>query len=1206
MSKRILMLSAATAALLVGQAFADTDITKSTTTALTTGALPSGAFGTGDAGNITVGTGGAISISKGPVTSGTITYNTGAITVNSDNFVLNQGNISNSNAATATGILVDVTKNPNPISAANTANTSGYGIDLANASTLDLSGSGTGKHGIWLSNALDATAAGTYTYTGPITLETGSTMIVDGDSSQGITVDPRTTLVGNLTLGGALQLNQTTATSTTVSSLYGVLMQGTVQGNVSVLGNGGSIAVTGAGGQGIAIQGGGVTGALAIGGSVSTVGYNGYSTTTAALTTTILTHPEAGTALSIGASINNGIAILGPGYNGDTSVAGGGVTTQGTAAAVFINPGLNAAVATQTAPLTIGVYSLNGAGDTYDPGFSFYNRGSITATPIDANFLAADNHNAMAMRIVGSSAFSTVFTGGIFNSGTITAGASSTGIVAPSNSATAMLIDSYTTLGPNLTNKNVSDQAALVNTNATGNGTISASVSGTRGGVANAIVIGTNSSVPSIINSGKITASATTTDATLNGSLASGGNPVAAYAIQDYSGTLTSIYNTGTISAVAGVSAGSTTLTALDNNNQIAVAIALSGNTATPSGAGVTITDQATATAGAAINGNIIYGTGDNQQLIINGTGPATLATVVGNVSFGNTGSAAIADQLKIGAYGYLNGKVTAGSGPGVDITVASNGTLLLQNDTTSLNAAGVNIAANGALSLGVSQSLTSTGVIDSSGQVNLAAGAKLGVSYNSFVPQGTHDFVLITAPHGQMNVDPNTIALADTSLASDVSSGGSRPYLFQVATLQQTSAASGDALTLHVMPKTVGTAANQLNLTSYAAQLFPYANTALTNDNTLGSAMVNGIHNATEAQTAYDSFAPNVTGGSRAIAISITDQATGVVAARQRALRLYGKEEGGTTLWGDEYFQMIKDPGQGALQADGSRLQPGFKDHGFGFSLGIDGGTPKFGWYGGAFTFYTGDVGELTRNSHTNEQWYILTGYSAWRGKGLFFDSKLDVGYGHFDGKRYISLTTGTGGLGATYTREADNTHAGALLSGGFSTGVMYKYGATTFMPQLSVDGLLMREEGYTEHNPGTTVVCAGTAVTCDAFDLKVQPYYAKSLRIFLGADVRYDLNLWDFYLQPEARAGYRYDIFNDPVKLKAAFAYANTTGATPTPGTQFQMIGPDPSQGNFVVGGSLATTTDAWSLGLNFDFVKGSNGVIEQVGTVSLIGRI
>jgi hypothetical protein len=36
------------------------------------------------------------------------------------------------------------------------------------------------------------------------------------------------------------------------------------------------------------------------------------------------------------------------------------------------------------------------------------------------------------------------------------------------------------------------------------------------------------------------------------------------------------------------------------------------------------------------------------------------------------------------------------------------------------------------------------------------------------------------------------------------------------------------------------------------------------------------------------------------------------------------------------------------------------------------------------------------------------------------------------------------------------------------------------------------------------------------------------------------------------------------------------------------------------------LAATTGSWSLGLNFDLVKGSNGAMQQVSTLQLLGRI
>jgi hypothetical protein len=114
----------------------------------------------------------------------------------------------------------------------------------------------------------------------------------------------------------------------------------------------------------------------------------------------------------------------------------------------------------------------------------------------------------------------------------------------------------------------------------------------------------------------------------------------------------------------------------------------------------------------------------------------------------------------------------------------------------------------------------------------------------------------------------------------------------------------------------------------------------------------------------------------------------------------------------------------------------------------------------------------------------------------------------------------------------------------------------------------------------------------------LTVQPVYYKSARIFGGLNVREDLNLGDFYLQPEARAGYRFDFLSNAQEVKAAFAS--------TPGTEFTLTGPDPDQGTAVLGGSLAATTGAWSVGLNYDYLRGNNGSVSQVGTVTLVGRI
>jgi len=164
--------------------------------------------------------------------------------------------------------------------------------------------------------------------------------------------------------------------------------------------------------------------------------------------------------------------------------------------------------------------------------------------------------------------------------------------------------------------------------------------------------------------------------------------------------------------------------------------------------------------------------------------------------------------------------------------------------------------------------------------------------------------------------------------------------------------------LELTLTPKT----AQDLNLSGYALRMFPFANQALATDNDLGAAVinaglpVNGVPLTTEEgdalyQKIYSQFAPNVTGASRALAVALTDQATGPVAERQRELRMYAAQPGDLTIWGQEFAV--------SLNQDANAGTIGYRDSGFGFAVGADGGDPVDGRYGGALTFYSGDIAE-------------------------------------------------------------------------------------------------------------------------------------------------------------------------------------------------------------------------------------------------------
>ena len=1127
------MLSAAVAALLAQQAQAATTISS----------VGSSAIDTKTDGDITINSGGGVKIQKAGA----------AVTVNSNNFVNNGGTISNTNTTGAKGILID---------ASGGAITSPTGV--TNGATIDLTGSGTGKSAIELSGG---------TFTGPITLTSASVIKVNGDGSTGVAIDAASILNGDMTLSGTMTVAPSNLTSLTNSSPPTLVnIAGAVNGNVTfdgstvfsgvgqntrgiVVGPTGSIT----GCNSIAVPGCTEIGTLTNSGNISLVG--------AALTNgsnNKNVHPETGSTMIISGDVAGGIVNGGPTSINDATaaatLAGSGLVTAGGGVVPVVEIGPTGVA---TGAITIGVDTA----DTVDPGASFINRGNIVASPMNAN------NSTMAVQVVGQSGFLTTLTGNFVDAGTITAVAtSSSGKTAATPVATALAFSPFSSVHDII----VSGESA--STAASANGTINATVSGPEGGTAQAIFIDGNANVPEIDikTNAKVraTVAVTTPDtATLSDAIA----------IRDVSNTLALINNAGTITASA------TTLTpnaAVSVQSNFSHAIDLSNSTIP-----VTINNAGT------ITGDILLNSSGNGTVLNVGAGTATggsgaqqtaaantatatgatntlnnIATVNGAVAFG-TGQS----TLNVNDFGLVSGQVTSANGT-LDVNVAQHGTLDLTNATANLVANTFNVNG-GTTSLSVSEGLRSLGeaTVAAKTSATIAHGSSLGVTINSFVPQGTNSYVLVSSPTGTLSVPD--IAVYQNSLIHNL------PFFFDNTTpgasalLLNPAGAPSDELVLVLTPKTTA----QLGLTGDAAKIFPFANHALLNDDVLGAAVVNGITNTITAQRVYSQFAPDVSGNVRAEVIGITDSATGPVAARQRLLRSYADQGGDFTLWGQEFAQYINNKGS----SGGATTQS--KSHGFGFVLGGDGGDPDDGWYGGAFSFFAGDATQsLPNNSKNQTEWYQLTGYTDWRGPHLFLDTHLDLGYGSLRGKRFLNISIPVPGSTATATisREADGKRAGLVGAFGVTTGAVYNWGDTVMMPTLSVDGMSMREEGYTEIGGG------------QGFDLRVQPYYASSLRAFLGADVRQDIDLGDFTLQPEGRLGYRYDFMNGAVKIKGAFLS--------DPNNPFVLVGPDPSSGNVVAGATLGASTDTWSMGLNFDWVRGSHGSTTEVGTVSLLGRI
>ncbi|HKU65707.1 MAG TPA: autotransporter domain-containing protein, partial [Rhizomicrobium sp.] len=1136
MIKHRLMLSAAAAALLtaaVAAARADTTITTSTSTELLTST----------SGNIVIDATGSVKIVKAGIA---------AVTLNSANTVTNNGTISNAGTDSGVGVIIDT-------SAGNILSSTGF----ASTGNIDVGGSGTSKRGIVIQ--------GGNTFYGPITLSTlqavsltgavtptqQSAVIVQGDGSAAFLLLQGTKVTGNIFLAGG-GIAQSASVNSTASNGIVVDLDGTLNGNLIIQ-------------SGISGVGPGLIGVQTLGGIHScasdTAAPSGFTCPTssggslinAARISLIGTqtfkannNPDAGSALIIGGSIDGGFINTGPGTSNNLSEAlissSGLAQGGGSAPVVLIDPtrSITGGLTSPRGPVILGPVTADI--DSIDPGYSFINRGTISAQPIDAD------HGSAAVVIQGAS--STYFTclgtsagsasttpancgtpqartdnvtrtvngasvttpvsytavGGLLNTGTIIAQAATNSQTVTANgvtTATALYIGAFTTV-PRL---DVKAEAITASSNTAA--TISATVDGIGQGSAFGVVLDKDSNVPvvNVTRNASIVASVTTSTIAPTKDIATAAAPfsLVSEALVDRGGTLKTINNAGLIQAQNTVLIPGTGAV----TSSITTAIDLAAGTT----GGVTVNNSGR------ILGNVLMGSaGNGNTLNVGNTGsggttanpdtgivnsPTNYAIVAQSVTSDTAGLAPLTlptlidfgsgtgHRLEVGGFGYVNAVINSGASA-LAVQVDPNGQLFIANTTTALQASTFTIGANGTLGLAISQSnLNSLTPVVQADSANLS-GANLGLQFGSYISAGfTADSAAV--PTVQSITLIRAPVITDTTLANqNALLSQNTPFLFEtfaesgITPLSINNDSSGQqTLLLRLRPRSTGAknadGSPGLNLSAQAKAQFPFAARALATDNELGATIAtsltvyntpgvpgSGINVAAsqqQAQQVFSQFAPDVSGGTREIAVMLTDQASGPVAARQRLLRSYANVAGDMTLWGQEFTGQISNRGRTA--ADGTLVS--YKDHGFGFTLGLDGGSPRNGWYGGAFTFYSGDVTQqLPRATRTNTQWYMLTGYTDWRGKHVFLDTQVSAAYGNFQQTRDLIV----GGL----SRTASSRRPAAMLALGANTGAMLKYSGFEVDPHISLDAMTMREEGYQEANGGP------------GFNLDVAPYFASS----------------------------------------------------------------------------------------------------------------
>ena len=579
-------------------------------------------------------------------------------------------------------------------------------------------------------------------------------LITTGDVLSGTGVPAGTTIISQLsgTPGGIGVYTTSNPTTSSNAALTAQPLLAPFKGDI-VTTSSSNITVAGFGANGIGIQselngnltqGGTITaqgntssGILAqapIDGAFVNTGKIQTEPPTGVLISTATSVVSPGWAAAFGGNIGRGILNAGPSTSGSTTSAAT-LSTIGASPALIIAP----TVGSDVANIAIGTVS-----DTAAPGFSIINRGTISATGEQPNVspVTVQIGNGAS----DTSGLLTTLAGGIYNSGSITAVATSNSTVplqlppAPSN-ATAMLIGIGATV-PSLNNA--------------AGGTISASTSGAKGGTAIALVIeGTSQiqsttstslvggSLSSLTNAGTISASATSDDVTISS--------LNAEAISDLAGDLTSITNSGTISATA---------TQLQNNNQVTIAADLSNNTKA-----VTFTNSGT------VSGNMFFPNVANNALTIEGPN----ASVSGRIRAAGLGTVNIGiSAAGTGGVLHTGQVVNAGS-----LTVGPQGTLDVQIGNISQV-----VSASGPVSFAATSHITVTPVLLPANALStirlVHSDASLSfANYAATVSTVEVPFLY----NGNLTVDPNNLTLTlKQKTAAQLGLTGNAAILYQPA----------------------------------------------------------------------------------------------------------------------------------------------------------------------------------------------------------------------------------------------------------------------------------------------------------------------------------------------------------------------------------------------------------------------------------------
>lgn len=1055
--KMRLLLGAAVPFVFCLPAAAQVTISTATTTPLATSTANSGAPS-----DVTIAAGGSVTLTAQP--------NVAAVTVDSNNKLVNSGAITSNNSDGAVGVKILPGLTTGYSGAGSIAIIEDYTRTDTNSDNVPDGplAQGTGRTGLLVQPG--------GTMTGDISLLAGASVNVEGNNSYGLSV--QSILDGDYTQKGSLVV--------TGSHSIAVDLRQNITGDVAI---GGATAATGEGSTALNVLGD-VGGEFRIDGAVVATGFT--STTLSNYLTPAqiaagfiapVRGPDdlltGGPAAVLRGGLARGLLIQGNAVGGvdptddikdvvqdfNPNRTAGSIASVGSAPALLISPQDGAA----GRDITFGLVHESVAdtldddkdGDfseiigVFDYTYGFMNRGSITATGLNKGFAAT------AVRMAGSAdgAHTTTIDGGVFNGGTISA----TSVDA---SALGFSIGSGL-ITPQFVNSGSITTSASSNLNVTSTG----------------VQIDAGASVPTVINSGAITSNRT-------------GFEGDAVAFRDLSGTVTSFTNQSRIAA--GFIDNDTTDTVTSGSGK-AIAIDLSHGAS-----GVTLTQQDSID-NARVFGAVKLGAGSDRFNLLSGavTGDVDFgagadtfaidsAEIQGATTFGgSSATVTLANKARmVGglSFGGAASSFTLAGGSTYDGAItraASGGSLALSVDHSTLNnrAAGtlkvdsMSVTNGSDIGFVINNARATSGlpIFNVAGTATIAADTVFTPIFEDFTNQ---DFTLQVLNAGTLNLSGSPADMLNAT----------RPYIYNISL-----ARNGNALDLNMRVKTP----TELGLNRRQTEAYGSVLGLLEADPAVGSAFTS----ITAGNVFNRAFSDILPAQDAAVAQVLATNASAAFGATARRLEL-GTERpnspGGAWL---EEFGVYHDG-----KADAATL--GVTGGGYGVAGGLDlihSGDKVLGAY------LSLDSVKLEENGRTSAPLSVadtsLGAYAGWK-KGQFaINATAAAGFLTFKSSRSIVVNTLT-----------DSTHAewdAHSFGGAARATYTIPMGFVRLRPYASIDYLGLWQDGYKE----TAIAKTPTGLALNAG--KAESHLTSAA---IGASLAAEFGSDDtLRIRPEVSIGYR-----------------------------------------------------------------------------------